>query len=287
MRIQKALTNAGLGSRRAIETLIQEGRVQVNGETILHPATDVNLKTDVILFDGDPIPRQQQLIYLAYHKPKGYITNRLDSTNQNSVYDQLPPLPSRVDALGKLDVQTSGLMLFTNDGGLAHQLQSIKVPKKYHVKVWKIPEERRLARLKHGIKLESGRCDPAKLRMLEETDAGNVWIEILVTESRSQVIREMFETIGHPVNKIKRVSYATISVGELEPGQSRVLTGDEISRLREISDGIDPRNAGNKIKYKKGFARPKPKKNKPLSKKKNNPMAKLKRRKNRTKKPKS
>ena len=283
MRIQKALTNAGLGSRRAVETLIQEGRIKVNGETVLHPATDVNAKADVILFDGDPIPRQQQLIYLAYHKPKGYITNRIDSVNQNSVYDQLPPLPSRVDALGKLDVQTSGLMLFTNDGALGHQLRSIKVSKKYHVKVWKIPEERRLARLKHGIKLESGRCAPAKLRMLEETDAGNVWIEILVSESRSQTIREMFEAIGHPVNKIKRVSYATISVGDLEPGQSRVLTGDEVFRLREISDGIDPRNAGNKVKYKKGFARPKPKKNKPLSKKKNSPLSK-KRRKTRSKK---
>lgn len=268
MRIQKALTNAGLGSRREIETLIQEGRVQVNGETILHPATEIDLDTDTILLDGDPIPKQQHLIYLAYHKPKGYITNRIDSTHQNSVYDQLPPLPTRVDALGKLDVQSSGLMLFTNDGNLAHKLRSAEIPKKYQVKVWKKPDERRLARLKNGIKLEAGRTNPVKFRFLEETDAGNVWIEILVTEARSQTVREMFEAIGHPVNKLKRVSFATISVGELEPGQTRVLTGDEIRRLKDIAAGIDPRNAGNKKKYKKGFARPKPKKNKPLSKKK-------------------
>lgn len=268
MRIQKALTNAGLGSRREIEALIQEGRVQVNGETILHPATEVNLEKDTILLDGDPIPKQQHLIYLAYHKPKGYITNRIDSTNQNSVYDQLPPLNARVEALGKLDVQCSGLMLFTNDGNLAHQLRTTGVPKKYHVKVWKKPDERKLARLKHGLRLESGRCSPVKLRFIEETDSGNVWIEVLSTESRSQTIREMFVTIGHPVNKLKRMTFATISVGDLEPGQTRVLTGDEVRRLRDIAAGMDPRNAGHQKKYKKGFARPKPKKNKPLSKKK-------------------
>ena len=269
MRLQKAITDSGLASRREAETLIQEGHVEVNGETIYHPAMEIDPKKDLVTVDGDPLPKAQQLYYFAYHKPKGLITSRNDPQHRESVYDALPPLPVRVEAVGRLDLQTSGLLLFTNDGELANQLTHPKknVPKKYLVKVWKTPDQRRLNLLKNGVNLDDGRTKPMKLRITDETDTQNAWIEVTVTEGRNRLIRRVFEHIGHPVSKLKRLSFATISLGKLEAGEIRMLTGEEIQRLKDIANGINPQNAGKQKKYKKGFAKPKPPKNKPLSKK--------------------
>jgi 23S rRNA pseudouridine2605 synthase len=259
MRIQKAITQSGVASRRQAEAIIQEGRVTVNGETILHPAFEVS-GTDKICIDGDPIPKPERLYYFAYHKPKGLIVDRNDPQHRPSVFSHLENLPVRVESVDKLDIQTAGLLLLTNDGILAHDLSnpSMNIPRKYLVKVWKRPDDRKLKLIRKGIALEDGKTKPMKIRIVDQTDTDNVWMEVLVTENRNRLLKRVFEHVGHPVSKIKRISVGTVSIGRLESSEVRVLTAEEIQRLKDVSAGIDPRNAGGP-KYKKGFARPKPK----------------------------
>ena len=267
MRIQKAITESGFASRREAERLIIEGHVQVNNETVYHPNTAVDIKKDTILIDGQPLPSPERKVYYAYHKPKGVICSRQDPQNRPSVYDHLDILPYRIESIGRLDFNTSGLLLFTNDGTLAHSLTHPKfdIPKKYRVKVWKKPDERQLNRLRKGITLDDGRTKPAKVRIIDTTDTDNTWLEITLTEGKNRLIRRMFEAINHPVSKLKRVSFAGIGIGKLDVKKYRPLTGIEVDRLRAVAAGEDPKKI-KKFKYKKGFARPKIK-NSPLRKK--------------------
>ena len=262
MRLQKALTKAGVASRREAEAIIQEGRVTVNNEVVYHPAHEIE-EGDKVAIDGDPLPKPERLVYFAYNKPKGMIVDRNDPQHRPSIFKQLKQIPMRVESVDKLDMQSTGLLLLTNDGDVAHKLTSNanSVPRKYLVKIWKRPDARKLQILQKGVFLDDGKTKPIKLRIIEETETQNVWMEVLVTESRHRLLKRIFEKIGHPVSKIKRISFATISIGKLEPGEVRMLTGEEIGRLKDVANGIDPRNAGHKSRYKKGFARPKPKKN--------------------------
>ena len=134
----------------------------------------------------------------------------------------------------------------------------MNIPRKYLVKVWKRPDDRKLNLSRKGIALEDGKTKPMKIRIVDQTDTDNVWMEVLVTENRNRLLKRVFEHVGHPVSKIKRISFGTVSIGRLESSEVRVLTAEEIQRLKDVSAGIDPRNAGGP-KYKKGFARPKPK----------------------------
>lgn len=262
MRIQRAITQSGIASRREAEAIIQEGRVTVNNQVIYHPAFEVT-SDDNICIDGDPIPKPEQLVYFAYHKPKGLIVDRNDPQHRPSIFGHLQHIPVRVESVDKLDIQTAGLLLLTNDGILANDLMDSEkdIPRKYLVKIWKRPDARRMQMLKRGINLEDGRTKPLKLRIVEETDSNNIWMEVLVQESRHRLIKRIFDHIGHPVNKIRRISFGTISLGKLEAGQVRMLTGEEVRRLKDVANGVDPRNAGHGQRYKKGFARPKPKNN--------------------------
>jgi len=263
MRLQKALTKSGVASRREAEAIIHEGRVTVNNETIYHPAHEIE-DGDKVAIDGDPLPKPEKLVYFAYNKPKGLIVDRNDPQHRPNVYSQLKQIPMRVESVDKLDKQTTGLLLLTNDGDLAHKLTSAKnnAPRKYLIKIWKRPDARKMQILKKGIFLDDGKTKPLKLRIVEETETQNLWMEVLVTESRHRLLKRIFEQIGHPISKIKRISFATVSIGKLDPGDVRMLTGEEIRRLKDVANGMDPRNAGHKTRYKKGFARPKPKKNK-------------------------
>lgn len=263
MRLQKAITRSGVASRREAEAIIQEGRVTVNNETIYHPAHEIE-EDDKVAIDGDPLPKPERLVYFAYNKPKGLIVDRNDAQHRPNIFDQLKQIPIRVESVDKLDMQTTGLLLLTNDGDLANKLtnNSNRAPRKYLVKIWKRPDARKMQILKKGVFLDDGKTKPLKLRIVEETDSQNIWMEVLVTETRHRLLKRIFEQIGHPISKIKRISFATISLGKLEPGQVRMLTGDEIRRLKDVANGIDPRNAGHKSRYKKGFARPKPNKRK-------------------------
>jgi len=269
MRINKYISKSGIASRREADQIIAEGRVKINGEVVYDMSQQVS-DGDIVLVDDKEIPKPANFVYYLFHKPKGFICSRKDPEERPSVYDIVDELPYRLESVGRLDFNTSGALLFTNDGSLANALThpSMNIPKRYHVKIWKCPPKRQLDRIRKGIHLEDGKTKPCKLRILEQTDAENTWIEITVTEGRNRLIRKLFEAIGHPVNKLQRMSFATVSLGDLPSKQIRPLTQNEIKRLKDLQSGSDPRNAGNTKTYKKGFARPKPKKVKPLHKKK-------------------
>ena len=269
MRIQKAITDSGLASRRQAEAMIMEGRVQVNKEIVIHPNTEVNPHKDEILVDGKTLPIQERKVYYAFHKPKNTICVRDDPQERSSIFDLLSIIPHRIEAIGRLDFNTTGLILLTNDGALAHGLTqpSIPIPKRYKVKVWKTPDERQLKRLRKGIQLENERSKPAKIKILESTETNNAWPEMTTTESRNRIIRQMFAAINHPISKLQRISYATVNLGRLESKQYRSLTGPELERLRALASGKEVSSLKKQSKYKKGFARPKIK-NSPLRKKK-------------------
>ena len=278
MRIQKKIAASGAASRREAEQMVLDGRVKVNGQIVYRPGHPVE-SDDVILIDDNPLPATERFVYYAVHKPKDTITARADDLERKSIFDLLSGIKERVEPIGRLDFNTTGLILLSNDGELTHALQHTlqNVPKRFHVKVWKTPNERKLNLLRKGVRLEDGVTKPAKIRIIETTDTSNVWLEVTITESRNRQIRRMFDHIGHPVSKLRRIGYATVSLGNLPNGHFRTLTGDEIRRLKDIAAGIEPQNAGKSSKYKKGYARPKPAKPKPGYKKNRNKKNKSKR----------
>ena len=271
-RLAKVLARHGVASRRAAERLIEDGKVTVDGELVLHPGEPVDPRSEEIRIDGKPLPAPPRLMYVAAFKPRGLITSRDDPEGRPSVHELVEGLPERLEPVGRLDMDTEGLLLFTNDGELAHALThpSNQVPRRYMVKVWRTPDRKALRRIRRGVKLEDGHTGACKARVVESTDAGNAWVEITVTEGRNRLVRRLFEAVGHPVAKLRRESFGTVSLRGLERGQIRHLTGEEVARLQDIAEGKAPAEAGQGFRYKPGFARPKPKKNRPLSRKRKN-----------------
>lgn len=256
IRLSKLLAARGVASRREAEELIAEGRVTVNGE-VVREVVPVDPAVDKIRVDGRALPAEPEKVYYLMYKPRGCITGREDPQGRRSVFDLLENLPVRVEPVGRLDFDTEGALLLTNDGELANRLThpSRKVPKRYLAKVYRTPCERDLRKLREGVYLDDGRTAPAKARVLDATDNGNAWVEITVTEGRYRLIRRMLTQLGHPVAKLRRESFATISVRGLERGQVRRLTASEIKRLQELAAGVKPARAGKKRGA--GFAKPK------------------------------
>jgi len=258
-RLAKVIASRGVASRREAERMIEAGRVSVNGEKITHPGHPVEEDARITL-DGRPLPRSaSRKVYYVLYKPNGYITGRDDPEGRSSVLELLPDLPARVEPVGRLDINTEGVLLLTNDGELAHKLThpSTGVPKRYLAKVWKSPDERTLQRLQEGVVLEDGKTAPCKARISKATDSGNAWVEITVTEGRNRLVRRMFAAVGHPVSKLRRESFATISLRGLERGQFRALTAEEVRRLQEIAEGVPAMDAGRKARGRRsGFAKP-------------------------------
>jgi len=241
VRIAVALSRAGVASRREAEGLIEQGLVTVNGHTVAHPSLRVT-KEDCIKLGSRVVPHEAPKVYYLVNKPKGRITGRRDPEGRKSVLDLVEDLPFRVEPVGRLDFNTEGALLLTNDGEMANRLThpSNGVPKRYWAKVYRTPTERTLDKLRKGIRLEDGRTAPCKCRVLDRTDGGNAWVEITVTEGRNRLIRRVFESLGHPVSKLRRMSFGTISVRDLEIGAVRRLSDEEVERLRAFSEGRRP-----------------------------------------------
>lgn len=264
-RLAKVLARHGVASRREAERWIAEGRVTVNG-AVVDGRVPVDVEQDQIRVDGRRLPAPPPLVYYVVNKPRGTITTRSDPEGRPTVLDDLD-LPFRVETVGRLDFDTEGALLLTNDGELAHALSHPRreIPKRYVAKVYRTPDERDLRALEQGVLLEDGRTAPAKARVLESTDKGNAWLEITVTEGRNRLIRRMMGALGHPVSKLRRESFGTISVRGMERGDVRPLTGEEIQRLKDLVAGVKPSRAGRRAR--KGFAKAKPKPVKPNHKK--------------------
>jgi 23S rRNA pseudouridine2605 synthase len=257
MRLAKLIAQRGVASRRAAEQLIRDGDVVVNGNRITDPATTVDPERDHVRVEGRALPAEAPKAYYVMYKPRGVITGKDEESGRASIYDTLEERNLKVDPVGRLDFNSEGALLLTNDGELAHALThpSRQVPKRWVAKVYRTPSDKDLKAIERGVVFEGGRAKPAKARVLSQTETDNAWVEITVTESGPRVVQRIFTQLGHPVSKLRRESFATVSIRGMERGQIRPLTGEEIARLRDIAEGVDPRRAGRSWR-KPGFAKP-------------------------------
>jgi 23S rRNA pseudouridine2605 synthase len=235
-RLQKLLAGAGFGSRRTIEDWIRLGRVRVNGAVA--QLGDRAGPRDRVEVDGRAVALQPsatvQSALLVYHKPVGEMTTRRDPQGRPTVFERLPPAPGgRWIAIGRLDVNTSGLLLFTNDGGLAHRLMhpSSEVPREYLVRVRDQPTPAVLARLREGVLLEDG---PARFdRIVQEPGSeGHGWFRVTLHEGRNREVRRIWSEVGHEVSRLTRIRFGSLVLPrDLRPGQSRPGTATELAEL--------------------------------------------------------
>jgi 23S rRNA pseudouridine2605 synthase len=229
MRLAKHLAHAGVASRRAAEVLIGEGRVTVSGQKVTDPARDVTT-ADAVTVDGKEIGGTERRVVYALNKPPGVVSTASDTHGRPTVTGLIDAPDLRLYPVGRLDADSSGLILLTNDGELANHLTHprYEVQKTYRVKVGGGPIRRQaLARLREGVELEDGRTGPARVRAL-----GDGVLELTITEGRNRQVRRMCEAVGHPVRELTRIAFGPLRLGALASGDSRRLNATEIARLR-------------------------------------------------------
>jgi 23S rRNA pseudouridine2605 synthase len=237
-RLQRFLARAGLASRRKCEEMITAGRVRVNGSTVTVLGTQVDPQHDVIEVDGQPVQVSAARVYLLLNKPAGYLSTARDSRGRPTVLD-LVASTTRLYPVGRLDLDSEGLLLLTNDGELAQRLvhPRFEHEKEYHVCAEGRPTARTLQRLREGIELEDGFTWPAQVDELRE-DQGCTWLRFVIHEGRKRQLRRMCAAVGHPVRRLIRVRMGLLSLGDLASGEHRALTADELKRLKQAA-GLD------------------------------------------------
>jgi 23S rRNA pseudouridine2605 synthase len=236
-RLQKIIAQAGVASRRKAEELIKEGRVTVNGEVVTELGTKVTPRKDKVEVDGVPLDREEPVYYMLY-KPTGVISSVSDDKGRRVVTDFFSN-EHRLFPVGRLDYDTSGLLLMTNDGELANILMhpKYKITKMYMAKVQGVPSREKLKLLEKGIMLEDGKTAPARVKFVSgNPKTGTSIIEISIHEGRNRQVRRMFEAIGHPVLKLKREMYGFLTLKGLNTGEARELRPHEIKQLRELAE---------------------------------------------------
>ncbi len=235
-RLQKVMAAAGIASRRASEELIAEGRVTVNGE-VAQLGRKVDPATDDIRVDGERINADPDRVYVMLNKPQGVVTTVDDPEGRPTVMD-LVNLPMRLFPVGRLDLDTEGLLLLTNDGDLAHGLMhpSHEVPKTYVALVSGPLRRPTLQQLRDGVLLEDGTARPIDVTVLEE-QKGKALVQLTMTEGRKREVRRMFSAVGHPVERLARVAFGGVELGDLRQGRWRHLTQQEIGRLHAAVEG--------------------------------------------------
>jgi 23S rRNA pseudouridine2605 synthase len=230
MRLAKFLAHAGVASRRGAEDIVRAGRVTVGGEVVTDPARDVEAASGVAV-DGRPLERAEARVVYALHKPKGVVSTASDTHGRRTVVDLVPD-DRRLYPVGRLDADTTGLILLTNDGELANRLThpSFEVPKTYRAKVGRPPVgEGALRRLREGVELDDGRTAPARVRAL-----GPDVVELTIHEGRKRQVRRMLEEVGHTVHALRRVRFGPLRLVDLPEGTWRRLTAAETERLRKL-----------------------------------------------------
>lgn len=236
-RLQKILSRAGYGSRRSCEILIESGRVKVN-EKIAILGSKADLEHDTITVDGTPLPKKEwEKVYIALHKPRGVLSD-IDSDDPRPSVRNLIPLPGHLFSVGRLDFDSEGLILMTNDGDLANQLTHPRYghEKEYQVLIARKPEPEQLAAWRRGIVLEDGsRTLPAEV-YVEKSQGKGVWLRVVLREGKKRQIRVTGARIGIPVVKIIRVRIGTLQLGNLKPKEWRYLTPDEVKSLYQLKE---------------------------------------------------
>jgi 23S rRNA pseudouridine2605 synthase len=236
VRLQKVLAAAGVGSRRACEELISAGRVRVNGRPARLGAR-VDPQRDEIVLDGSRLPTAEGLAYLAVNKPRGMLSTMSDERGRPCLGDLVFDLPKQLHHVGRLDADSEGLLLFTNDGALSHRLMhpSFGVAKTYLVEIEGVPTRATTRALRAGVELEDG---PARADRVTVVDAmpNRSTIELSLHEGRNHVVRRMFDAVGHPVTRLVRIAIGPIRLGDLKPGRRRHLQPDEVRALYRAVD---------------------------------------------------
>jgi pseudouridine synthase len=229
--LERVLSKAGVGSRTEARRWIAAGRVQVNGKTVRDPDVWVDLERDRVQFDGKPLRREER-VYILLYKPTGYLTTRRDPQGRPTVYDLLPDDDRYLFSAGRLDLDTSGLLILTNDAQFAERLTNPEhhVAKTYLVKASRHLTDDDLDRLRNGIELRDGMTRPAKVERIREAGGKSVF-EITITEGRNRQVRRMVEALDAKVLKLVRVAIGAIRIGNLEMGKTRALTADEVKAL--------------------------------------------------------
>ncbi|NPV26288.1 MAG: rRNA pseudouridine synthase [Firmicutes bacterium] len=235
-RLQKVLAQAGIASRRRSEELILAGRVRVNGIIVNQLGMKVDWDRDVIEVDGRRLKKPVEPVYILLNKPVGYVTTVRDPQGRKKVTDLIRGVSERIYPVGRLDYDTEGLLLLTNDGELTYALTHPKheVSKTYLAKVLGVPSPAKLRTLQRGVQLEDGKTAPARVRLLARIE-GNALLEIQVHEGRNRQVRRMCEAIGHPVLELKRTQLAFLSLDGLRVGQYRHLTPAEVRKLKQLA----------------------------------------------------
>jgi 23S rRNA pseudouridine2605 synthase len=270
IRLQKIMAGTGLASRRKAETMIAAGRVTVNGKVVTELGTKVDPERDHIKVDGKHLSHVQPFVYLMLNKPKHVMSTLDDPGGRPTVKDFIRGVSVRVFPVGRLDFESEGLMLLTNNGELAQALLHPRyhVPKTYLIKVKRVLTDDEIRELENGVNLEDGMTGPAQVKKIKKAQQ-NSWLEVTIREGRKHQVRRMLESVGHPVIRLTRVKMGPLSLGRLEPGEFRFLTDREANALREsvgervaaIERGEEPVSRPKRPVRREGWAKPeKPKK---------------------------
>ena len=258
MRLEKYIATSGIASRRSVKKSILAGAVTVNGEPVLVPGHPIDVETDSVAFEGKPVEPLTEHIYLMLNKPAGCITTRSDERGRPTVMDLVADLPDTIYPVGRLDLETEGILLFTNDGDFAYRLlhPSHEIDKTYLAWVQGSPSDGAIQRLRRGVTIPSGTTAPAKIKQLKTSRDGkstqnvkqrqilsrrmpyahsdvDLWTKFKVTihEGKKRQVRMMFKAVGHSVIRLKRIQIGTLKLGSLPSGAYRFLTPEEVSAL--------------------------------------------------------
>ena len=233
-RLQKYLAAAGVASRRASETLILEGRVAVNGKVVKELGTKVTPGKDKVTVDGKPVQTEEQLVYYLMNKPAGYLTTVKDTHDRPTVMDLLTGIPYRVFPVGRLDFETEGLLLLTNDGEFAYRMThpKFKIKKTYLATVQGELTKERLQMLRNGVELEDGKTAPAEVNIVRQEKHRTV-VEITIHEGKNRQVRRMFKAVKNPVLELKRINVGGLTLKGVGSGEIRSLTAEEVQKLTQ------------------------------------------------------
>ncbi|MBI5410715.1 MAG: rRNA pseudouridine synthase [Nitrospirae bacterium] len=252
-RLQKVIADSGLASRRKAEEMIAQGRVTVNGRTVRELGTKVDPDRDHVKVDGRHLRPVPPSVFLMLNKPKGYMSSLSDPAGRQTITDLLPGVGLRVFPVGRLDYDSEGLMLLTNQGELAQALLHPRyhVPKTYLIKVKGVLTDEEITSLERGVEMEDGLTAPASVKKVRKAEE-NSWLEITIHEGRKHQVKRMLEVVGHPVIKLTRVRFGPLNLRDLPLGEYRYLTDREANALRALVRERLARDEGQGAKGRHG-----------------------------------
>lgn len=236
VRLQKVLAAAGIASRRACEVLISEGRVEVNGRTVMEQGVRIDPVTDVVRVDGSRIPPPRRHLYLVLNKPRGVVSTMDDPEGRPTLTDYLAGQRERLFHVGRLDTDTEGLLILTNDGDLAHKLAhpSYEVPKTYLAEVEGVVHPATIKRLRAGVTLDDGPVTFSAVKLVSVASEKSL-VRVTLHEGRNRIVRRSMEFVGHPVRRLSRTGIGPVRLGTLQVGTLRELTRQELGELLDLT----------------------------------------------------